>query len=313
MKNKIIIFLSFFLIFLTFTTNVFAHPGRTAADGCHYCRTNCDSWGVPWNERHCHGGGSSTTDDSGSSGTPPSTNTAPQPVYVAPTSTPIPQAKTIEVLRKLIKERKEKKQLWSDAILSHIRNKAVTKTATKTITPLFISSGANVLIQPITKPQTQTTPQQQTSAQGFYQVAEVVDGDTIRVIVDGKVEPVRLLAIDTPETKDPRKAVQCFGQAASNKMNELVSGKSVRLERDTTQPDRDKYKRLLRYVYLQDGTDAGAQMIKQGYAFAYTRFPSDKLDEYRGYEKQARETNQGLWGSCQIQENGSSKNTNPVN
>ena len=32
-----------------------AHPGRTAADGCHYCRTNCDSWGVPWNERHCHG------------------------------------------------------------------------------------------------------------------------------------------------------------------------------------------------------------------------------------------------------------------
>lgn len=35
---------------------VFAHPGRTAADGCHYCRTNCDRWGVPWNERHCHGG-----------------------------------------------------------------------------------------------------------------------------------------------------------------------------------------------------------------------------------------------------------------
>lgn len=33
-----------------------AHPGRTAADGCHYCRTNCDYWGVPWNVRHCHGG-----------------------------------------------------------------------------------------------------------------------------------------------------------------------------------------------------------------------------------------------------------------
>ena len=36
------------------TQATFAHPGRTASDGCHYCRTNCGSWGVPWNERHCH-------------------------------------------------------------------------------------------------------------------------------------------------------------------------------------------------------------------------------------------------------------------
>jgi len=43
------------LIFLLITQATFAHPGRTASDGCHYCRTNCGSWGVPWNERHCHG------------------------------------------------------------------------------------------------------------------------------------------------------------------------------------------------------------------------------------------------------------------
>lgn len=43
----------------TFYTSAFAHPGNTASDGCHYCRTNCDSWGVAWNQRHCHGGGSS--------------------------------------------------------------------------------------------------------------------------------------------------------------------------------------------------------------------------------------------------------------
>ncbi len=43
-------------VFLTITSPVFAHPGNTASDGCHYCRTNCDKWGVAWNERHCHGG-----------------------------------------------------------------------------------------------------------------------------------------------------------------------------------------------------------------------------------------------------------------
>ena len=45
--------LSMLLVSLSQTAS--AHPGRTAADGCHYCRTNCSSWGVPWNERHCHG------------------------------------------------------------------------------------------------------------------------------------------------------------------------------------------------------------------------------------------------------------------
>jgi hypothetical protein len=44
------------LLFFFLPKSVFAHPGRTASDGCHYCRTNCDSWGVSWNQRHCHGG-----------------------------------------------------------------------------------------------------------------------------------------------------------------------------------------------------------------------------------------------------------------
>lgn len=56
-----------------YTPSVKAHPGRTAADGCHYCRTNCDSWGVPWDERHCHGG-----------------YTAP-PAYIVPTASPTPK------------------------------------------------------------------------------------------------------------------------------------------------------------------------------------------------------------------------------
>ncbi len=55
MKNLKI--LTLVLFFILFSNNfIFAHPGNTASDGCHYCRTNCDYWGVPWNQRHCHGG-----------------------------------------------------------------------------------------------------------------------------------------------------------------------------------------------------------------------------------------------------------------
>lgn len=287
-----------------------AHPGRTAADGCHYCRTNCDYYGVPWNERHCHGG-STSGDTSGSNAPPPQPTQAPvtQQQQTTVTEPVVSTKKLIEQLRDLIKERKENKQLWSDLILSHLRGRTITKTITRTV-----SSQQSLVNQTTTStPQTnQTAPTQQPPQEGFYQVTAVVDGDTIRVMYNGKIEPVRLLAIDTPETKDPRKPVQCFGDAASRKMLELVSGKNVKLQQDGTQPDRDKYFRLLRYAYLQDGTDVGAEMIKQGFAFAYTRFPSDKLDEYREYEKQARETNAGLWGSCQVQENGNTKNTNSL-
>ena len=304
------------LIFILSTAGtVFAHPGRTASDGCHYCRTNCDSWGVPWNQRHCHGG--SSTSDTGDATSPPSPTqppiqTQPTPQVIQEQTTIVTEPvvtkkKLIEQLRDLIKERKEKNQLWSDLILSRLRGRTITKTITRTV------SSHQSLVNQVTMPTqqiNQSTPSQESPQEGFYQVTEVVDGDTIRVMYNGKIEPVRLLAIDTPETKDPRKPVQCFGDAASRKMSELASGKNVKLQRDGTQPDRDKYFRLLRYVYLEDGTDVGAEMIRQGYAFAYTRFPSDKLDEYRGYEKQARETGVGLWGSCQINESGNTKSTN---
>lgn len=77
-----------FLIISFFnTTNVFAHHGRTAADGCHYCRTNCDSWGVPWNQRHCHGGTASKYK-------PPAPVVIPEPVYdPEPITEPEPEPK----------------------------------------------------------------------------------------------------------------------------------------------------------------------------------------------------------------------------
>lgn len=131
---------------------------------------------------------------------------------------------------------------------------------------------------------------------GFSWVTHVVDGDTIDVDIDGKVERIRLIGIDTPETVDPRKPVQCFGREASNKTKEMLSGKQVRLESDLTQDDRDKYGRLLRYVFLEDGTNYDQWLVAQGYAHEYTyQIPYKYQAEFKAAEHQARDANLGLW------------------
>ena len=118
----------------------------------------------------------------------------------------------------------------------------------------------------------------------------VVDGDTI-IITNG--ERVRLIGVDTPETKHPRKPVEYYGKEATAFTNRMVSGKVVKLKYD--QQRRDKYGRLLAYVYLMDGTFLNAEKIKQGYGYAYTKFPFKYLEEFRQYEKEAREAKRGLW------------------
>jgi len=118
----------------------------------------------------------------------------------------------------------------------------------------------------------------------------VIDGDTVELITG---EKVRLIGVDTPETKDPRKPVQYFGQEATAFTQRLVEGKPVRLEYD--QQPQDKYGRTLAYVYLEDGTFVNAEIITQGYGFAYTRFPFRYLEEFRTLEREAREAKRGLW------------------
>ena len=120
-----------------------------------------------------------------------------------------------------------------------------------------------------------------------------VDGDTIIVNIAGVKERVRLIGVDTPETKHPRKPVQYFGKEASMFTANMVEGKKVRLEFDQNQ--RDKYKRLLAYVYLEDGTFLNAEIIKQGYGHAYTKFPFKYMQEFRQYEREARVRKRGLW------------------
>jgi micrococcal nuclease len=146
------------------------------------------------------------------------------------------------------------------------------------------------------KPATITEP-------GYYQVAEFVDGDTIAVNMDGTNEKVRLIGVDTPETHDPRKAVQCFGQAAADFTHNLIGNNPVRLEADPLNTNRDRYNRLLRYVYLKDGRLVNAEIIKQGYGFAYLGFPFAKSNEFKNAQTKAREENKGLWANCQPSEN----------
>ena len=118
----------------------------------------------------------------------------------------------------------------------------------------------------------------------------VIDGDTIEL--DGG-ERVRLLGVDTPETVDPRRPVQYFGKEASAFTRRMVEGKNVRLEED--QDTRDRYGRTLAYVYLQDGTFLNAEIVRQGYGHAYTRFPFRYEQRFVQLEREARENGRGLW------------------
>jgi len=121
----------------------------------------------------------------------------------------------------------------------------------------------------------------------------VIDGDTIE-IAGG--ERIRYLGIDTPETVDPRRPVGCFGHEASARNKELVEGKYVRLEKDIT--ERDKYGRLLRYVYIQDRF-INLELVTGGYAVIYTFPPDVKYQEkLLAAQKEAREAKRGLWGAC---------------
>jgi micrococcal nuclease len=131
-------------------------------------------------------------------------------------------------------------------------------------------------------------------------IVRVVDGDTIVVSPN---EKVRLIGVDTPETVHPKKPVACFGREAKQFTRDAVEGKTIRLVLDnvnTKRRHKDRYGRTLAYAYLADGTMLNAELIRQGYAHAYTRFPFRYLVEFRELERAARAEALGLWSSCSL-------------
>lgn len=143
----------------------------------------------------------------------------------------------------------------------------------------------------LSEKETTASPKEKTE---LYLVTKIVDGDTIWVKINGQEYNVRYIGINTPEM-DP---VECFGQAATDKNRELVGGRKVRLEKDVS--EKDQYDRLLRYVFLEDGTFVNETLVRTGFAHSVTYPPDVKYQEkFREAEGEARANNRGLWSDCQ--------------
>lgn len=149
-------------------------------------------------------------------------------------------------------------------------------------------------------PTTQSPSQEVSTSQkeavpesGMILVVRVIDGDTIE-LENG--QRVRYIGIDTPETVDPRKPVQCFGVEASNRNKQLVEGKRVRLEKDLS--ETDQYGRLLRYVYVND-IFVNLSLVQDGFAYSSSYPPDVKYQsQFTEAQRIALEQKKGLWDSC---------------
>ncbi|MDR1930740.1 MAG: thermonuclease family protein [Treponema sp.] len=131
------------------------------------------------------------------------------------------------------------------------------------------------------------------------EVVDHVDGDTVRVRIAnpppelGPVETIRLIGVDTPETVHPRKEVEPLGREASDFTKTRLLGKTVYLAFDWDL--RDRYNRLLAYIYTEEGLCHNAEIIRAGFGHAYTRFSFRFMEEFRVLERGARENRRGLW------------------
>lgn len=133
---------------------------------------------------------------------------------------------------------------------------------------------------------------------GLYTISHFVDGDTIIVNMNGHDETIRFIGADTPETHKPNTPVQCYGPEAANYTKKRIGNKRVQLVSDPLSTDRDRYNRLLRYVYLPDGTNLDQELIARGYAFYYPYFPFTKSSDFEQSEKSAINNHVGLWSKC---------------
>lgn len=129
-------------------------------------------------------------------------------------------------------------------------------------------------------------------------VVSVADGDTATFLINGVEETTRFIGVDTPETVHPEKPVQCYGPEASAFTKEMLPiGSTVYLE--LGEEERDRYGRLLAYIYLPDGTMLNQQLITEGYGTALTIPPNDRYAPlFTTAEAEAKANERGLWSAC---------------
>jgi endonuclease YncB( thermonuclease family) len=158
---------------------------------------------------------------------------------------------------------------------------------------------------PAPSPPPQPAPKPRKRAQTIRaRVTEVVDGDTIKVhALEATQRPnytVRLIGIDTPETRRPGTPVECGGPEASDSMHELADGRRVQLRTDPSQDTFDRYDRLLAYVKLRGGPDAAAAQLRRGWAkvYVYGGKPFRRVASYRRTAMSAKRAHRGVWDEC---------------
>ena len=155
----------------------------------------------------------------------------------------------------------------------------------------------------------ETTPAGDDRGQGARPAAAVtarvvraIDGDTIEVELDGRRSRVRYIGLNTPESVDPNRPVECFGKEASARNRTLVEGRVVRLERDSS--DTDDYGRLLRYVWVENGGRevlVNEVLVREGFARSRTYRPDvARQQQLDAAQRAARNEGRGLWSACPV-------------
>lgn len=127
-------------------------------------------------------------------------------------------------------------------------------------------------------------------------VIRVVDGDTIKVEIDGATETIRLVGVDTPETVHPKKSVEFYGPEASTFTKNLLTGEMVWIVFDPIGNTKDRYGRSIAHIYrYPDGLWVNLELVRQGYARGYYKFKFSYADTFRKYEEKAQKSLKGLW------------------
>lgn len=188
----------------------------------------------------------------------------------------------------------ERKREEKAALFHHIE----TMTYRKTVTILVIASVFAVLMIGFLGYGIVRAVTISIDEDSQYPIERVIDGDTFTAKIGWHEITVRMLGIDTPETVDPRKPVQCFGKEASDQTKNLLNGKAVQLKFNPNREKKDKYGRYLAYVYAGD-LFVNEFLLENGYAREYTYGkPYIFQKDFREIEKIAKDSKKGLWGKC---------------